>query len=159
MMFGSRVRFGITYKTNQPGFQIYTRKFFHNFKVALSSQNYEGAIGENLTSLEQYIMSEKQKIGIYDAKTFKLVQDWQIPGTDPNVEILYLTVSKDDKKIGVALGKHVIKDQFKLQEIAIYIRRKNGNWELEKLCDFDFPEACKTFYFNHHNSEELLFFS
>lgn len=76
MMFGSRVRFGITYKTNQPGFQIYTRKFFHNFKVALSNYNYEGAIGENLTSLEQYIMSEKQKVGIYDAKNFKLIQDW-----------------------------------------------------------------------------------
>jgi hypothetical protein len=26
LMFGTRVRYGISYKTNQPGFQIYTRK-------------------------------------------------------------------------------------------------------------------------------------
>lgn len=43
MMFGSRVRFGITYKSNQPGFSVYTRKYFHNFKVAISNENYEGA--------------------------------------------------------------------------------------------------------------------
>ena len=33
MMFGARVRYGITYKHDQPGFQIFTRKYFHNFKV------------------------------------------------------------------------------------------------------------------------------
>lgn len=33
LLFGSRVRFGISYKTNQSGFIIYTRKYFHNFKV------------------------------------------------------------------------------------------------------------------------------
>jgi hypothetical protein len=43
MMFGSLVRFGITYKSNQPGFTIYTRKYFHNFKCAISNKNYEGA--------------------------------------------------------------------------------------------------------------------
>lgn len=33
MMFGKRVRYGITYKTNQTGFQVYRRKFMHNLKV------------------------------------------------------------------------------------------------------------------------------
>ena len=37
MMFGSRVRYGISYKTGQPNFTIYTRKYFHNFKVQINS--------------------------------------------------------------------------------------------------------------------------
>ena len=45
MMFGALVRYGITFKTNQPGFQVYTRKYFHNFKVAVTTENFEGAVG------------------------------------------------------------------------------------------------------------------
>lgn len=45
MMFGARVRYSLTYKANQPGIQIYTKKYLHNFKVAITDKNYEGAIG------------------------------------------------------------------------------------------------------------------
>jgi len=51
MMFGSRVRYGITFKTNQPGFNIYTRKYYHNYKVAMNTDNYEGAVGCNLEKM------------------------------------------------------------------------------------------------------------
>ena len=33
MMFGPLVRFGITIKVGQPGFTLYTKKYYHNFKV------------------------------------------------------------------------------------------------------------------------------
>ena len=33
MLFGRKVRNCITFKTNQPGFTIYKRKFYHNAKV------------------------------------------------------------------------------------------------------------------------------
>lgn len=36
LMFGARVRYGVSYKTNQPGFTLYSRKYFHNFKVAIT---------------------------------------------------------------------------------------------------------------------------
>ena len=36
MMFGSKVRYGVTYKTNQKSFDIYRRKYWHEFKVPLS---------------------------------------------------------------------------------------------------------------------------
>ena len=64
MMFGARVRYGISYKQNQPGFQIYTRKYYHNFKVCLNTDNYEGAIGANLNSSLRYVLAEKTKISI-----------------------------------------------------------------------------------------------
>ena len=50
LMFGARVRYGVSYKTNQPGFTLYSRKYFHNFKVAITQKNYEGAKGANLGS-------------------------------------------------------------------------------------------------------------
>jgi hypothetical protein len=49
MMFGPKVMYGITYKTGQPDFTIFTRKFYHNFKVQISSDNMEGAKGSNLS--------------------------------------------------------------------------------------------------------------
>lgn len=48
MMFGAKVRFGVTYKANQPGFTIYSRKFYHNFKVTVTGKNHDGAKGVNL---------------------------------------------------------------------------------------------------------------
>jgi hypothetical protein len=50
MMFGSKVRYGITYKTNQKSFVIYRRKYEHNFKVPVASENYEGAKGLEIKS-------------------------------------------------------------------------------------------------------------
>ena len=73
MMFGARVRYGITFKANQPGFQIYTRKYFHNFKVAVTNDNYEGAVGQNLQSMQAYVMAEKTKIGVFDNKEFTCI--------------------------------------------------------------------------------------
>jgi hypothetical protein len=60
----------------------------------------------------------------------------------------------------VALGKHVIKDQYKLTEIAIYCRNnESGKFELEKIRDSDFEDSCSTFHFNNRNTNELLFFT
>ena len=33
MMFGSQVKYGITYKVNQKSFDIHRRKYWHDFKV------------------------------------------------------------------------------------------------------------------------------
>jgi hypothetical protein len=77
-MFGTRVRYGISYKANQPGFQIFTRKYYHNFKVAITSDNFEGAKGANLGGMNAYIMAEKTKIGVYDDRDFKEQQSWEV---------------------------------------------------------------------------------
>ena len=73
MMFGTKVRYGITYKANQPGFTVYTRKYFHNFKVAITNANCEGSKGANLTSMGAYIMAEQTKIGVYNDTTFESI--------------------------------------------------------------------------------------
>lgn len=60
MMFGSMVRYCITFKTNQPNFHIWVRKAYHNFKVALTNENMEGSMGANLKSFNQYVMTERK---------------------------------------------------------------------------------------------------
>ena len=83
MMFGSLVRYCITFKTNQPNFSIWVRKAYHNFKVALSKDNKEGSMGANLKTLGQYVMTEhrledtgkgakkeKQVISVHDNETY-----------------------------------------------------------------------------------------
>ena len=48
MMFGSKVRYGITYKTNQRAFHVYRRKYEHDFRVPILMDNYEGSKGLDL---------------------------------------------------------------------------------------------------------------
>lgn len=116
MMFGPRVRYSITYKANEPGFLIYTRKYYHNFKVAITSKNYEGALGANLGKTNEYVLAEKTKLCIYDNSTFDCKYQVDVPtarDSKPNAshEILYMGVSKNEEKIGVILGYFLIKDQ------------------------------------------------
>lgn len=51
MMIGKFVRFAITYKTSQQGFTIYTRSCYHNFKVQLDTEDYEGSHGIDFSTL------------------------------------------------------------------------------------------------------------
>lgn len=74
MMFGSRVRYGITYKANQSNFQIYSRKYYHNFKVTIDTKNYEGALGQNLASMDAYLITDKFNIIINDNKDFNIIK-------------------------------------------------------------------------------------
>jgi hypothetical protein len=144
LMFGSRVRYGISYKTNQPGFTIFTRKYFHNFKVAITSDNYEGTKGANLSTMGAYIMAEQNRIGIYDEKTFEYLHGFTVPAQEGN-QILYMTVSKDEQKIGIALGRVLIKDHTEVKEIYVYKRNSENRFELDKMRDFENPHACITF--------------
>jgi len=77
MMFGSKVKYGITYKVNQRSFDIYRRKYEHDFRIPVVSQNLEGSIGVELTLHNAFIVTQIDKIYIYHAETFKEIS--QIP--------------------------------------------------------------------------------
>jgi len=114
-----------------------------------------------MPSLNAYIMTEDTKVGVYDSLTFEPIQTWNVPTTNKDIEILYLTVSNDDMKIGIALGKNLPKGDQKTTELAIYSRDHNNKFSLEKLRDFDFgePLACSCFKFSNKNNQKLLFFN
>jgi hypothetical protein len=70
MMFGSKVRYCITYKTNQRAFVIYRRKYLHNFKVPVVQANLEGSKGLELNATQQFLVTQLDKVLIYCSETY-----------------------------------------------------------------------------------------
>ena len=71
LMFGSKVRYGVSYKSNQRSFQIYRRAFWHNFKVPITQENLERSKAIELTSLNVFMVTKIDKVIIYDCETFE----------------------------------------------------------------------------------------
>ena len=49
-----------------------------------------------------------------------------------------MTVSQDEHKVGVALGKFKIKDEYEITEIVIYNQDRQGKFEIDTVRDFHF---------------------
>lgn len=73
MMFGSKVKYGITYKTSQKSFDIYRRKFQHDLKCPLVLDNFEGSMGLDLKEKGTFLATMIDKIYMYDSKSFQQV--------------------------------------------------------------------------------------
>ena len=58
MMIGAMRRYSITYKQNERSFDIYERKFMHNLRVCLDSNNYEGSKSLELNSSNLILVSK-----------------------------------------------------------------------------------------------------
>jgi hypothetical protein len=66
MIFGpSKKGFCIAYSEHQEDFNVYTRKYHHNFKVSISDENLEGAVGANLNTSQMYIIADEREVAIY----------------------------------------------------------------------------------------------
>ena len=65
-----------------------------------------------------------------------------------------MTVSKDDQKIGLVIGKKLIKGINEITELAIYSRNAQNNYkfELERLREFNKQDVCIQFHFNDQNT-------
>jgi hypothetical protein len=116
--------------------------------VAISDKDFAGALGCSLSSINSYVMAETTSLAIYDQETFMPTQQMKISsqGHNSDLEILYLTASQDDKKIGVSIGRKLIKNGYEITEILIYKKNESsGKFEIEKLRDYDIPNTCKNF--------------
>ena len=73
---------------------------------------------------------------------------------------MFMSVSPDQAKIGVILGRVLIKDQKEITEIVIYKKNEQNRFQIEKQCKFDqFSDACIHFSFAASDSNQLLFFT
>lgn len=50
MMFGPKVKYSVTYKTNQKSFNVFRRKTSHDFRVTVVKNNFEGSKGIDMAS-------------------------------------------------------------------------------------------------------------
>ena len=62
MMFGSAVKYCVTFKTNQKDLNIYTRQCTHDFRVYVANDNYEGQIGINILKMNCILVSNYNEI-------------------------------------------------------------------------------------------------
>ena len=79
MMFGARVRYGITFKTNQRSFRVYRRRHEHDFIVPVQRDNLEGAHAIDMPKSKTYRIAKIDMIRIYDSQTFDEVGSVHIP--------------------------------------------------------------------------------
>ena len=66
MLFGSKVKYGITFKTNQKAFDIWTRRFNHNFMINVDNENLNGAIGMSMESMNAFLVGKGDQIKFFD---------------------------------------------------------------------------------------------
>jgi hypothetical protein len=77
-MFGKKVLYGITYKTNQKSFDIHRRKFEHDFRVNVVENDLDGSIGLSIESMNAFLVSKVDQICFYDIDTFNEIKSCHI---------------------------------------------------------------------------------
>ena len=118
MMFGSKVRYCITFKTNQKGFEVYRRKYEHNFKSLLYKENFEGSHGLQVTKTNRILVTKIDKVFVINSETYKEMPDEGIEvklledktAREPN-QILSMALSDDEDYLALITGKSLIKNQ------------------------------------------------
>ena len=73
MMFGSKVRYGVTFKINDKGFDVHTRKYSHDFMVPFNDDNFEGSLCQEIPRMKILLISSVDKILIYDSVTLQFL--------------------------------------------------------------------------------------
>ena len=72
LMFGRKVKYGISYKSNERSFELYRRKMAHVFKMNVDDQDFEGAKGIELMSMNVFLVTKIDQIIMFDSDTFQI---------------------------------------------------------------------------------------
>ena len=78
MMFGSKVRYCVTYKNNENNFEVFTRKYHHDYKITFNDENFEGAKGLEIQSMQTFIVGKDDELRMFDSFTFEEVKENRI---------------------------------------------------------------------------------
>lgn len=130
MMFGSKVKYGITYKTNQKSFDVYRRRFIHNFQNQVTDVNLEGSMGLDLPSMKAFAVTQIDKVFLYSSEKFQRIGELPITllateTREPN-QIISIRKSMDDNYIACISGKNLIMKQQKANQLFIFKREKKA---------------------------------
>ena len=134
-MFGKKVKYGITYKTNQKSFDVHRRKFEHDFRVNVVEQDLDGSRGLPIDSMNAFLVSKIDTIYFYDIDSFSEIIDCKIKvqllkkGADerePN-EIITMQISSNEQLLGVITGKNLVMKEQKPNQLFLFKRIKNAD--------------------------------
>ena len=156
MMFGSKVTYCVTFKTNQKSFDIHRRKFVHDYRVNVVKSNLDGSRGLPIESMNAFLVSKIDVIHFYDVDSYKEIKECllQIPllqsETRERNEIISMQLSEDENYIAVISGKNLIMNEQKPNQLFIFQRIRNQNTDdhdifklLKRIIIKDIPEFNK----------------
>jgi hypothetical protein len=170
MMFGSRVRYGITYKTNQKAFTVYRRKFVHDFRVPIVPEKLEGSMGLDLATMNTILVTKVDKIYMYNNQDFKCIGEIPIKllpteTREPN-QIIAMVKSNCEQFLAVISGKNLIMKQQKVNQLFVFKKKVTNGPEVEfelykRIVVKDiaiFTKVCMQYYFENKNVIDSLLF-
>ena len=73
-IFGDKGKYCITFKKDQTDFQLFQRKYLHDFKVHVSVHDYERAFGLSVDEIGQFLVASRGNIYCFDSYNYKLLQ-------------------------------------------------------------------------------------
>lgn len=137
----------VTYKSGQPNFSTYKRKYDHGFREIIDDNSREGCRGVNVPSKGYFLISDDDFVQAHDQKTYKAINKLEIPlkesETDDKMEILNIKVSPNEKYLAVLGGKNLIKGIEELWELHIYLLTSGSAFKHVK--SIDLPEEFRSF--------------
>ena len=124
-------KFSITFKSGQPNFNIFKRKYDHGFKELFDNvKSREGCCGANIESRNLFLISDDNYIQIRNEETFKIVNTVIVPlaesTTDDEMEILSIKISPNEKFLAVLGGKNLIKEIEEVHSLHIFKINDDG---------------------------------
>jgi hypothetical protein len=128
MIIGKAKRYCLTFKANQKNFFITRRKYNHDFMVQLNKENLERQCGLELEKNNAFMISQTNKVTIYNSQTFAQTSTLPITLMDSKTreptQILELQKSDDEVFVGAVSGKNLIKDMTKVNQIWVFTQGK-----------------------------------
>jgi len=78
MMFGSKVKYGITYKTNNKSIDIHRRKYEHDFRLNVIEDDLDGSRGLPVDSMNAFLVSKNDTVRFFSIDTFREIVECAI---------------------------------------------------------------------------------
>jgi len=70
-MIGPKVKYAITYKVNEQSFELYRKRYKHDFKVpVISKEDFEGGLAMDLSSVNSFVVAWHDQVKVFNSDTF-----------------------------------------------------------------------------------------
>jgi len=131
MMYGSKVRFGITYKINQKSFDIWSRKLKHSYNANVYAENFDGSIGLPMESMDAFIIGKGREIRFFSTEGFKemhgckMTIDLLPSKTREPSEIIAIRTNNEETLLAVISGKNLCMSEQFANQLFLFRRIMN----------------------------------
>lgn len=158
--------FAVSFKYDQNNLYIYERKYLHSFSVKIDGKDYEGTIARTLKD-GHFVLAHHRYVKIYNSKK-KQKAKIKIDKLQEDEEVVSMELSKDDKRLGVAIGKRIEGDDETITCIIIFALNKVKVDGKKKVLQIDEMARTNTlfdkntsieFEFAANNVDEIILFS